>query len=340
MMLLKTFSLVTVLVALPCIHATKTFKVCDVKKGNRRFSSLEMEMASKLIKESFNNNGQNPGKKLEYEIGNINQHLVDPDFGFKNAFIATALTAYNNHLPLELSPDDIWTLISYGVAQHLGGDNNTAEYYRKVFVNHEGKKELSVRGEPYGLQPGNPAANRRAWPGIIAALSKQIKNNTKTDVSEIMTNPFTTTGQVEQTVFHCMLMDTMKNYFSYKVVMLCGIPDITLHGTVEDWRSIVTRLDKLMGIFPDFEWYLNKIKTHVLKMIATLDGNQVDLDFWNTMILDEPLGSGGGRKFSGWLGDFFPYQYVRRQKQKNLGKKSLFTIFTLLINQELINKTF
>jgi len=136
-----------------------------------------------------------------------------------------------------------------------------------------------------------------------------------------MSNPFTTTGPVEQTVFHCMLMDAMKNYFSYKAVLACGIPDITLHGVVEDWRSIVNRTNQLTEIFPDFVWYLNRVKAHILKFIDTAAGSEVDRTWWNTMILDEELGSGGDRMFTGWLADFFPYRYHGQKRLQNQGEQ-------------------
>lgn len=321
MNLLKTLSLVFCILSFISVgYAKKTFKVCNVTKGNKRFPSLELKRVSKPVEDAFRSNRPaEDAKRLEYEIGNANHHLIDPNLEFKNAFIATALTAYNHHLPLELSPDDIWTLVAYGVAQHIGGDAATAERYRDIFVNHKGKKELSVRGEPYGLNPQNPEANKNAWPGIIAALSELIKNNTKTSAAEIMTKPYTTTGPVEQTVFHCMLMDAMKNYFEYKVILACGIPDITLHGTIEDWRSIVNRINKLTEIFTDLDWYLNRIKFHVQKFVDIMAGNQTDLTWWNRMILDEVQGSGGDRMFTGWLAEFFPYRYHGQERYQNIG---------------------
>lgn len=320
MSLSSTFHIVALLAVLfiNVGYAKKNFKVCNVTKGNRRFVNIGIETASKSIEDSL----KIQGATLKYEIGNANHQLVDPQFGFKNSLLAAALTAYNNHLPLELSVDDIWTLIAYGVAQHLGADNYTSEYYRKVFVDHEGRKELSISGDQFGLQPGNLAANKLGYPKAIEEFSRLIKNNTRTNVAEIMSTPFSTTGPIEQTVFNCMLMDAMKNYFSYKITFLCGIPDITLHGTTADWSSVVDRIEKLKKIFPDFEWYLNRVKTNVLIMLDTVSGNKIDLNWWNTMIFDVPLGSGSDRKFTGWLGDFFPYQYSSKNKErrKNLGK--------------------
>ena len=46
-------------------------------------------------------------------------------------------SAYENHLPIRLTPDIIWLLIVQGFAHHV---NFNAEYLRNRFVNFENKK--------------------------------------------------------------------------------------------------------------------------------------------------------------------------------------------------------
>lgn len=310
-----------------CAKDKLVIKVCNVTKGTKLFPPKSLEDSSKVIEEKYSGSAghseghpdydEGPGKRqplgngtLQFETGETNFNLIDAQFKLKNALLATALTAYSNHLPLELSPDDIWATIAYGVAQHLGGSKDEGELHRKTFVDHERKKELKIRGEAYGLKFNNSKVNKQAWPKVIAALGDLIKNNTKTDIADIVTKSFTTTGQVERTVFNCMLMDAMKNYFTYTVMLGCGIPDIILHGTKDDWRSIVDRLDKLHNMFPDFAWYLNRVKARVQKFVDSFQNGNHDVDWWNTMILKVPFGSGGQTQLSGWLAEFFPYKYA------------------------------
>ena len=47
-------------------------------------------------------------------------------------------SAYENHLPIRLTPDIIWLLIIQGFSQHI---NYNAEYLRNKFVNFENKKK-------------------------------------------------------------------------------------------------------------------------------------------------------------------------------------------------------
>ena len=67
-----------------------------------------------------------------------------------------------------------------------------------------------------------------------------------------MTTPFSTSSQVEKCVMGVTLMESMKCYFSY-TLLLCGFPEITLEGTPEDYQSILDRLKKLKEMVPDFE---------------------------------------------------------------------------------------
>lgn len=59
------------------------------------------------------------------------------DSGLVNAF----LLAYNNHLPLRLRPDDIHCALQMIFSTYV---NNNAEKLRHLFVEHDGKKVLSV----------------------------------------------------------------------------------------------------------------------------------------------------------------------------------------------------
>lgn len=103
-----------------------------------------------------------------------------------------------------------------------------------------------------------------------------------------MTTPFTTTGPVEKSVASATLMETMKNYFEYKAVFLCGIPWIMLHGTPEDYQSIMHRIVDLKALFPDLDWWLNGVEKKVFKMKETVRGSP-DIEFWQRMVFSVSL---------------------------------------------------
>ena len=46
---------------------------------------------------------------------------------------------------------------------------------------------------------------------------------------------FTTTTVNDRVVAAVSVMSTLQNYFEYVCCLMCGIPKVTLLGTVEDW---------------------------------------------------------------------------------------------------------
>lgn len=58
------------------------------------------------------------------------------------------------------------------------------------------------------------------------------------------------------------MMATLQKYFDFKFSLMCGIPSVTLLGTVEDWKSLRSRVDRL-GEFgkevKDWMRYLQKV---------------------------------------------------------------------------------
>src|SRR5205085_8430863 len=86
---------------------------------------------------------------------------------------------------------------------------------------------------------------------------------------------------IEQTVFDCTLMDSLKNYYEYRFTLLCGLPEVTLHGSPDDFQSIIARVDQLAGLIPDLRWWLEDlIRPHLYQLLATANG-QPDLQWWS-----------------------------------------------------------
>ena len=44
-------------------------------------------------------------------------------------------------------------------------------------------------------------------------------------------------------------MDAMKNYFKYAGMTDCGIPNIILEGSIEDWTKIINAINNNSQIF-------------------------------------------------------------------------------------------
>lgn len=116
---------------------------------------------------------------------------------------------------------------------------------------------------------------------------------------------FSTTTTSDRVVGSVLFMGAMQKYFSYKMIMSCGLPSVTLLGRVEDWEDILSRLDKL-DLFGDeprhFASMLRPILRHMVLSFADPSSTEV-LNFWNTMVHQNAMGS-GNNYLSGWLTAF------------------------------------
>ncbi|GBO54050.1 hypothetical protein APA_1998 [Pseudanabaena sp. lw0831] len=201
-------------------------------------------------------------------------------------------SAFSDHRPLVLTPDIIWITIAQGFAQHV---NNNAEKLRSHFVQHEGKQKLVV--EILEI----PKSGQR-WSDLIQDWTLQIRDHVGADLYRLIECTFSTTTPITQTVSHIVMMDTFQQYFDYEMRGICGIPDITLMGTVDDWQDIYTRVQSIAQY--DLGWWTNRVLPICREFVKTASGNP-SLSFWQAIY--KPKKIYGGELITGWLAELFPY---------------------------------
>lgn len=220
--------------------------------------------------------------------------------------------AFAQHRPLVLTPDVIWTAVAQGFALHV---NLNAERLRERFVRHEGKLTLIVDRD------GSPITAQE-WPAIVKAFGLQIATHVGAGLHKLLLNDFSTTGPDERAASEIVLMDSFQRYFDYELRCICGIPEITLLGTPEDWRAIRRRLD-VLGEW-DLAWWTNALAPAIDRIVASAEGN-FDRDFWQCLY--KPQEAYGGDAFTGWLNLLFPYfdtdaGFFRREFPANTGPRA------------------
>ncbi|WP_425398246.1 DUF4419 domain-containing protein [Aeoliella sp.] len=209
-----------------------------------------------------------------------------------HSLLAAILIAFYQHMPLRLSPDAIWITLARGFALHV---NEHAEQLRHRFVTHEGKRKLVVQREDFRPGEDNP------WPEVFETFSTKLADNTG-GLSSLVEANFSTTGPVERAISHLMAMDTFKAYFEYEMRAGCGIPKVTLKGTIEDWRNLRSRAQR----FADYglEEWIEALDPILAQFESAKDGN-ADVDFWKSMFRYH---SGSGPAvMTGWVNVLFPY---------------------------------
>lgn len=216
-----------------------------------------------------------------------------------HALLTAVHDAFYQHFPLQLSPDVIWLTLARGFALHV---NLNAEALRHRFVRHSGQEELLVARPDF--LPGRP----NPWPEVFTAFSSQIGDRVG-KLRDFVRCDFSTTGPTERAVSELMVMETFRPYFKYVCMIGCGIPSITLTGTVEDWKSIRNRA-ALFGEFGLEKW-CRALDPILGQFVAAAQG-RAETAFWQSFFRYH---SGSGPSvMTGWITVLFPYLRDRAQK--------------------------
>lgn len=235
-------------------------------------------------------------------------------FGY-NSFFCGMYQAYADHRPFVLSPDMIWLLINQGFAQHVNANH---ESLRKYFVNFSGKESLIVQSHKKLKDPS------LLWEEIFPQFTEQIRKEVGGHLVETLTCNFSTTTSLEKTVSEITIMETVKSYFEFITIMIvCGIPEITLEGTPQDWEKV---LNKARGLKEyKLEWWISQLEPLLEEFVKASKGT-VNQEFWRNMFkCHSPKSCGAPEIFDGWIIKFFPYdnEGKRNNLKQIVGRKKL-----------------
>jgi hypothetical protein len=225
----------------------------------------------------------------------VDTNLLHAFFGVSSLhpFLAAVHIAFAQHYPLIISPDFVWLCLIQGLALHV---NTNAEKLRHQFVGHEGKAKIIVdRNDLIKGSADNP------WPEVFGEFSTQIKGYIG-NKHELIVADFSTTGAVERAVSEIVLMDVLQQYFEFELQTMCGIPEITLEGTVDDWKSIRQRAEKFAEF--DLEWWIKPLIPILDQFVKAASGD-VERDFWQSFYKINDMS--GGPFVTGWINALFPY---------------------------------
>jgi len=213
---------------------------------------------------------------------------------FPNGLLRAIHAAYSAHFPLVLSPDDVWLAIAQGFANHV---NAHAAQLRSRFVAHEGQKLISIRRDSFIKGRAD-----NDWPGVFSEFSAQIGDHVGDVRRRLVVADFSTTCPESRAASEIVLMNAMKAYFAYEVRTLCGIPEVTLLGTSDDWRDIKHRAQALSE-FAASDWIgaVSDVLDHFVRACA----GSADPEFWQNLY--KPQGGSGGPYVTGWINVLFPY---------------------------------
>ena len=209
-----------------------------------------------------------------------------------NGFVQAVIKAYYGHHNFSIRPDDAWMAILVQFSSYVNANQGQ---FRSTFVKHEGKKELIVTQN---------ATLETANYGVIAKqMTDQLQNNlVDSKLKEWIIPNFTTTTEDDVIAGSVVFMATMKNYFSYKCTLKCGIPETRIYGTLEDWIKVDKRIKELRKYGDICNKWVDMLEKIVSQFVSIIDGTP-DLSFWSRICNNEGGGSGPSY-ISGWITAF------------------------------------
>ncbi len=214
------------------------------------------------------------------------------DHGDVHPLLAAVGRAFAEHRPLVLSPDAVWLTIAQGVAQHV---RLNAKELRGRLVRHDGKQQLV-------LQRDGVPRDVAEWASVIGGLRELLAAQIGDGRARVLECDFSTTTDVDRIASQIVLLDAYSPFFSYWMSCVCGIPDVTLLGTADDWRRIRERVDVIAEL--DLEWWCKSLRPIADHFVRAAAGN-ADRAFWQRIY--NPADAYGGASITGWITRLWPY---------------------------------
>ena len=127
-----------------------------------------------------------------------------------------------------------------------------------------------------------------------------------TEISNWVTPSFSTTTDKDVLAASLTPMSRLQKYFKYVCYVICGIPTVTLQGTVEDWQALRDKFDRVLEYeLPGFthmaKWH--KWLTYIGDNLVASAKGEERLEFWDC-IVNHIEGGSGVHFVSGWISTF------------------------------------
>eukprot|EP01006_Ploeotia_vitrea_P002257 TRINITY_DN106922_c0_g1_i1.p1 TRINITY_DN106922_c0_g1~~TRINITY_DN106922_c0_g1_i1.p1 ORF type:complete len:389 (+),score=61.53 TRINITY_DN106922_c0_g1_i1:61-1167(+) len=264
----------------------RSVKPIEVLEGNTTVQHQYSE------REGFLQAKKNPFTIVQHSLSKTasdEQYRFPARLGLTSAL----LEAYNQHHDLVLRPEDIWQAIVTQFSLYVLANS---EKLRDQLVDFEGKKQLTVyaQGTLFTTDFGKMAERM---------VDEQIVKNIKDpSLCSWLLPSFTTTTPTDRVVASVSVMSALQSFFDYKFGLCCGIPSVTLLGTVEDWKDIRKRVDRLVEFGAQTKAWAAMLAPILDEFVRTASGEK-NKEFWDRIF--HRCGGGSGPSYMcGWVSVF------------------------------------
>jgi hypothetical protein len=223
-----------------------------------------------------------------------------------DSFVRGAIQAWGQHLHLVIRPEEVWFTILTQMNFYMQAH---AEAVRNLFVSHKGQETIVVEDN--------------TWYSVLRQFQFEIQRRVKTDWLLRWIQPgFSTTTENDIMVSNILMMGLMKAYFRYEGAIICGLPSVTLLGSLSDWEALLAKLDRLPEFGADPAKYRARLLPVLTRFVESYrnPNSKATKDFWN-QIARASRGAECGAppvSVSGWITAFFFWDasgepYARRE---------------------------
>lgn len=242
------------------------------------------------------------GQEIRYNMAKIlkpdekYQFLFEfPKTKLRNiGFLGFLSHAYSNHVKVAISPYDIWILIISEVSKFIV---DKPEPFRGLFTDSDKKKEILVPTDSEYEMPMNL---------LVADLASNVKFDASILFPKLSIESEESVGMIQ-----ALFCEMASPYYSYSM-LLCGLPEIKVLGTVDDWKNISTNFDKLfelLGKCYNFKNYPLRAKIILDNIVNSFESNEADrISFWKDIFTQNNVGSGSQLEVNGWITHFLIVQ--------------------------------
>lgn len=197
-----------------------------------------------------------------------------------HAFVGTFVKAWNEHRPVRISPDALWMVLMEGFLRNV---ESKPEQCRAAMVRHAGgRKVLDV-----GLTRLQEKRIRQptTWDELSRGLLDSMDRWVVGHRQRVLSRPFSTSTPQRQMALRLRTLQSYQAYFEYRGTVFCGIPSVTLEGTVADWEDLRARLDTLdvCGLGP----WVGRMRHLVDQFVESARGRP-SADFWKSFVRYTP----------------------------------------------------
>jgi len=222
-------------------------------------------------------------------------HHPEPIPPIFSTFLMAVHFAFQSHYPLILTPDTIWVTIMQSISRYI---NLHAEKLKTKFVDFDGKQKIKIHRPDFEV-----AAEVNPWDEVVDEISLRMKEKLPKTVHNTIICNFSTTNRESLIASEILLMATFQEYFQYEVYSECGIPQILLEGTEDDWILLKKKITTFRS-YIELDWWFDILESILDQFIHSSRGHP-NKHFWKNIY--KMKSESGGDKIHGWIIAFYLY---------------------------------